>query len=365
MRHALKILLSSALLLSACSLDALTVDGGELSQRATPVEFNQSDAIPAASSTAEVVERVLPSVVNVRVRNIQFDVLGDPTDSRGQGSGVVIDRSGIILTNNHVIEGAAEVNVFFTDDRDPLEGRVLGTVPERDLAVIKVDADDLPAIELGRSENLRLGEDVIAIGFPLGLGGATVTKGIISAVERNIDVGGTQGLQGLLQTDAAINPGNSGGALVDASGRLVGINTAAAQAGTAENIGFAIPIDAALPVIEEILREPPESRGWLGVQVGDLDGPVAAQLGLDSGQEGALVAGVFPDSPAESAGLEQGDVIVDIGGETIASAEDLTTTLAELDPGQTVQITLVSEDGERTVDVELDQRPGQFELPDD
>jgi len=198
---------------------------------------------------AVVVERVLPGVVNVRV-----EALG----RSGAGSGVVIDREGTILTNNHVVAGASEVTVVFNDGRhdEPLRGEVVGTAPERDLAVIRVDADDLTPVELGRSGDLSLGDPVLALGFPLGLG-PTVTQGIVSGLERTIEPSGGPRLEGLLQTDAAINPGNSGGALVDAAGRLIGINTAAA--GFAENIGFAIAIDQAQPVVEEILNQPPRN----------------------------------------------------------------------------------------------------------
>jgi S1-C subfamily serine protease len=235
----------------------------------TDVDLQQLDVESPHSSVADMIEEVLPTVVNVRVTSVGFDPLGEPEEQKGQGSGVVIDEAGIILTNNHVVAGSSDVSVVFNDDHGTMEGTVIGTAPEKDLAVIEVDADDLTAIDLGRSSSLRLGDEVVAIGFPLGLGGPTVTKGIISALERNITVSGDfeERLEGLLQTDAAINPGNSGGALVDLAGNLVGINTAAAQAGAAENIGFAIPMDGALPIVEEILSEPPEERAWLGVQI--------------------------------------------------------------------------------------------------
>ena len=215
--------------------------------RAVDVDLEQLDVESPHSSVADMVEEVLPTVVNVRVTAFEFDPLGEPEEQRGQGSGVVIDEAGIILTNNHVVAGSTEVNVVFNDDHGTLEGTVIGTAPEKDLAVIQVDADDLDAIDIGRSSTLRLGDEVVAIGFPLGLG-VNVTKGIISALDRNVRVSGLieqDQLEGLLQTDAAINPGNSGGALVDLAGNLVGINTAAASAGSAENIGFAIAMDGA------------------------------------------------------------------------------------------------------------------------
>jgi S1-C subfamily serine protease len=206
---------------------------------------------------------------------------------------------------------------------------------------------------------------VIALGFPLGLGGPTVTKGIVSGVNRTISVrrdnGTTEHLVGLLQTDAAINPGNSGGALVNAGGQLVGINTAAANAGSAENVGFAISIDHALPVVRQILAEPPQKRAWLGVSVRDVDPNIALQLGLDPQATGALVAGVIPGSPAASTGIETGDVIVAIAGHPIASANDLTNALTDLAPGQHVTVKLVSSHGTRSIDVTLSNRPATFQ----
>ena len=240
-------------MLSACTLtvsrsdrdfdqDAPTGDNVTLEQNNKPI---------AGSGVAEVVEKALPSVVNVKVVGLGESFGGDETHA--QGSGVIIDEAGYIVTNNHVIEGAAEVEVVFTDeslDDRKTKGIVVGTDTNKDLAVIKVTVDGLNPIALGSEDNLRLGDEVIALGFPLGLGGATVTKGIVSATERDITVGGgalgQEKLEGVLQTDAAINPGNSGGALIDIAGRLIGINTAAAAAGSAENVGFAISIDTAL-----------------------------------------------------------------------------------------------------------------------
>jgi S1-C subfamily serine protease len=331
------------------------------------LDLDQDDAEIGENTVTEVVKETLPSVVNVRVKNFGSNPFtGEFEEGRGQGSGVIIGKEGIILTNNHVIEGAVEVNVVFNDGRDPLEGQVIGAIPENDLALIRVEADDLNAIEVGRSDSLDLGESVVAIGFPLGLGGPTVTQGIISGLERTISVddqGQSKSLEGLLQTDAAINPGNSGGALVDMAGRLVGINTAGVQASSAENIGFAIAIDEAVPVVEEILEDPPEKQAWMGVSLGSIESSsAAAQFDLDPDLRGALVMGLIPSSPAEEAGLEEGDVIVEIDGEAIGSADDITSVLRDRDPGETVTIEYVGLDGEReSVDLELGSRPAVFE----
>ena len=326
---------------------------------AAPVNLDQSDSAPLHSSVADVVDEVVPAVVNVRVTALTTDVFGQPITGRGDGSGVVIDAAqGVIVTNYHVVRDALEVRVVLNDGRR-LDGAVVGTSPEHDLAVVKVDAVNLTELELGRSSSLRLGDDVIAVGFPLGLGSVTVTKGIVSAKERTIEPEGGVKLRGLLQTDAAINPGNSGGALVNMRGQLVGINTAAAGAAQAENIGFAIPIDQAVPVIEEILSKPSQQRAWLGVQVQTLEPATAAQLGLDPDTTGAVVAELLP-GPAEGAGVEVGDVIVRVGEARIDASEDLTAALADLQPGDRVELEVLRGGETHTIEVELAQRPPQF-----
>jgi S1-C subfamily serine protease len=304
----------------------------------------------AAGSLADAVERVLPSVVNVRTTSFG--------GGKGDGSGVVLDRRGIILTNNHVVEGTTSVNVVFNDERHrrPLAGTVIGTAPERDLAVIRVAASDLVPLRLGRSSELRLGDAVFAVGFPLNLGGPTVTSGIVSGLDRTID-GENGKLTGLLQTDAAINPGNSGGPLVDRLGRLVGISTAGVRQGGAENIGFAIAIDGALPVITRIRRVPPAARAWLGIAYGSVETDAAAvQLGLDSSVRGAAVTVVYPGGPGERAELAVGDVIVGAGGKGVGSAAALTEILATLDPGDDIELELIDTAGPRLVRLTLVRR---------
>lgn len=370
-RTRLALLCALCVLLSACSAfegrAKIGDENDDAVARAVDVDLEQIDVESPHSSVADMIEDVLPTVVNVRVTAFEFDPLGEPEEQRGQGSGVVIDEAGIILTNNHVVAGSTEVNVVFNDDHGTLEGTVIGTAPEKDLAVIQVEADDLDAIDIGRSSSLRLGDEVVAIGFPLGLG-VNVTKGIISAIDRNVRVSGLieqEQLEGLLQTDAAINPGNSGGALVDLAGNLVGINTAAASAGSAENIGFAIAMDGALPIVEEILSEPADERAWLGVQIASVSNEgEASQLGLDPGVRGALITGIYPDSPAEDGGLQQGDVITAIDDAEIDSAEDLTGTLTDLDPGSTVTVTVIRDNETVEERVELGRRPGGIPAPE-
>jgi S1-C subfamily serine protease len=301
-----------------------------------------------------MVERVLPSVVNVRTTSFG--------GGSGEGSGVVLDRSGIIVTNNHVVEGTTRVNVAFNEAGRPrtLRGEVIGVAPERDLAVIRVDASDLVPIRIGKSSTLRLGDGVVAIGFPLGLGGPTVTQGIVSGLDRTVEPDGAPRLRGLLQTDAAINPGNSGGPLVDLSGRLVGINTAVARLMDAENIGFAISIEEALPVIARI-RRPAAARAWFGVAVGSVESDAAAvRLGLDPSVRGVVVSAVYDGQPAAKAGIVVGDVIVGVDGVPVPSAAAFAERLDGLDPGDRVELELVDSAGPRLVTVTLVKRPARL-----
>ena len=374
-RRTLPILCALLMILAACDVSGTlrsgNANGNEEDSGGSETEFpdldlTQNESDPPPSTVTEVVEEALPSVVNVRVKNIGENAFtGELEEGQGQGSGVVIDPDGIIITNNHVIAGAVELNVVFNDGRDPLEGQVIGAIPENDVAVVKVDADDLDAIDLAKSDNLELGESVVAIGFPLGLGGPTVTQGIISGLERTIRVNepdGPSSLEGLLQTDAAINPGNSGGALVDMAGRLVGINTAAITAASAENIGFAIAIDEAIPIVEEILEDPPEERAWLGVSLGTVDSAsLATEVGLDPDARGAVVLGLIPNSPAEDSGLEEGDLIVSIDGEEVGSADDVTNILRDLDPDEEVEIGYERDGEPETLELRLGSRPAVFE----
>ncbi len=351
----------AALLIAAAALCLTAVGCDDDSKEAVTTVVTETQTTPAtpaapatrSGSAADIVARVLPSVVNVKT--VGFD------GSEGEASGVVIDRRGVIVTNNHVVQGARRLTVSFNDGRhtQPLQGEVIGTAAERDLAIIRVRRNDLVPVPLGRSSRLRLGDGVLAIGFPLGLGGGpTVTQGIVSGLDRTIRPEGGAALEGLLQTDAAINPGNSGGALVDTSGRLVGINTAAARAGSAENVGFAIAIDEARPVIDEIRTKPADQRAWIGVTFDSIDTPAAAvQLGLSPDARGAAVIALFAGSPAAKAGLREGDVVVSIDGRVVRSTEEISKALRELDPGDSVVLEVVDRAGPRRVTVTVGTRP--------
>ena len=349
-------LAAAAAVLAGCS------GGDDKEEAAPPPATTARQTVTAAppavtpdrsGSLAEAVARVLPSVVSVRTTSFG--------GGEGEASGVILRRDGLILTNNHVVEGTTGVTVAFNDDvhTKPLGATVIGTAPERDLAVIRVEASDLVPVALASSSALRLGDAVIAIGFPLGLGGPTVTSGIVSGLDRTIE-GPNGDLTGLLQTDAAINPGNSGGPLVDRSGRLVGINTAGIRQSDTEGIGFAIAIDEALPVIAQISDAPPTSEGWLGISFSSVDSESAAvQLGLDSSTRGAAVTEVFPGGPGAKADLAVGDVIVAADDVPIRNAAALTKLIAGRKVGDELDLELIDSRGPRLATVEVARRtPG-------
>jgi S1-C subfamily serine protease len=346
-----------ALLLAGCSGRGDDEAGTTtVSETVTVRATEPTEAAPApdrAGSLSEAVTRVLPSVVNIRTSSFG--------GGKGEASGVVLRRDGLVLTNNHVVEGSTGVSVVFNDNlhTKPLPATVIGTAPERDLAVIRVQAKDLVPVELARSSALRLGDVVIAIGFPAGLGGPTVTSGIVSGLDRTIESPNGD-LTGLLQTDAAINPGNSGGPLVDRSGRLVGINTAGIRDADTENIGFAIAIDGALPVIAQISDAPATTEAWLGIAYSSVDSESAAvQLGLDSSTRGAAVTEVYPGGPGAKAELAVGDVIIAADDVPIRNAAALTKLLAGRKVGDEVDLELIDSRGPRLVGVKLARRtPG-------
>jgi S1-C subfamily serine protease len=346
-------LLLAALLVAGCSSDDdSTGSATTVTVQRTATESGEAPSASTVGSIADAVADVLPSVVYVRTT-----VVGG---GAGEGSGVVVDRAGIIVTNNHVVEGANEIEITFNDGRHrrPLAGTVIGTAAERDLAVVRVAARDLVPIRIARSSSLRLGDDVIAVGYPLGLGGPTVTSGIVSGLNRTVEPGDGPRLEGLLQTDAAINPGNSGGALVDRAGRLVGINTAAGRGDAAENIGFAIEIDAALPIIEEIRSEPEATRAWLGISIASVESDAAAvALGLDPSTRGVRLTEVFQGGPAARAELVPGDVIVALDGAPIRSAQTLSEAVAKLDPGDRIELEVIDTAGPRLVELTVTRRP--------
>jgi len=277
----------------------------------------------------------------------------DNQPQAGLGSGVIVSPSGYILTNNHVVEGADDIEVILVDSRRT-KAKVIGTDPDSDLAILKIELDKLPVIVLGNSDALEVGDHVLAIGNPFGVG-QTVTGGIVSALGRNQL--GINTFENFIQTDAAINPGNSGGALVDVNGHLMGINTAIySRSGGSMGIGFAIPVSTARTVLESIVRDGQVSRGWIGVEPNDLSPELAETFGVKA-SSGVIITGVLQNGPAAQAGIRPGDVITAVAGKTTASVSDLLSQVAALKPGAPAHFTLMRRDEKVDIDVTPGLRP--------
>jgi serine protease Do len=286
---------------------------------------------------ARVARTITPAVVSV-------------AQAGGSGSGVIVRREGLVLTNAHVVGRATTVRIGLADGRT-LQGTVLGRDPTVDIAVVRVDGGGtLPVAPTGDSDELQAGQSAIAIGNPLGLA-RTVTSGVVSAVNRQLP---GSGLEGLIQTDAAINPGNSGGPLLDASGRVIGINTAVLAGGGLQGLGFAVPINLANSILEQVLRTGTVTRTYVGIEYRDLEPETSQQFGLPV-RRGIVLFGVVRGSPAAQAGLRPGDVIVRVEDTPIESGGDLRRVLRERRPGQTVSMPVVNADSgqQRTVRVRL------------
>jgi serine protease Do len=274
----------------------------------------------------------------------------------GLGSGVVISSDGYILTNNHVVDGATDVRVTLPDRRE-FKAKVIGTDPKTDIAVLKIEANNLPVITVGNSAKMQVGDAVLAIGNPYGVG-QTVTMGIVSATGR---AGlGIEDYEDFIQTDASINPGNSGGALVNDRGELVGINTAILAPGSGGNqgIGFAVPVNLARNVMDQIVSHGQVERGYLGVTIQEVTPAIAKAIGLNA-PEGALVSDVSPNSPAQRAGLQSGDVIVSMNGTNVVESNQLRMNVSMMNPGQTVHLKVFRDGQTRDVTVQVGELPGK------
>ncbi len=278
---------------------------------------------------------------------------GDNESQSGMGSGVIVSTGGYVLTNNHVVENADAIEVSLNDGRHA-KATVVGTDPDSDLAVLKINLDQLPTLVLGDSNSLQVGDQVLAIGNPFGVG-QTVTSGIVSALGRNQL--GINTFENFIQTDAAINPGNSGGALVDSSGNLVGINTAIySRSGGSMGIGFAIPVSTARQVLESIVAEGQVRRGWIGVEPRDVTPEIAQTFGLKT-HAGVVITGVLHNGPAAKAGLEPGDVIVAIGGNAVHDSNELLTLVAALKPGSVAGFSIDRKGRTLEMNITPGQRP--------
>ena len=332
------------------------------------------------ASFSDVVKRVAPGVVKittqtkakrVAVAGPQFPGFDDPTfrqffggrvpelrqaPQSGLGSGVIISADGYIVTNNHVIDGADEVTVALTDGRE-LTAKVVGRDPLTDIAVVKVDAQDLPAVTLADSSKIEVGDRVLAIGNPFGIG-ETVTSGIVSAIGRRVGIlADVQGYENFIQTDAAINPGNSGGALVDLDGRLIGINTAIlSRSGGFQGVGLAVPTEMVSQVASQLVEGGKVVRGYLGINVQNITPALAESLALKQ-RDGALVAEVLPDSPAAKAGLKSGDVITSVNGRKVTDSAKVSMTVSTLKPGTKVSLEVVRDGKSEKITATAGERP--------
>ena len=336
---------------------------------------------PAQASYADAAQKASPAVVNVfsskdgslppdpRAKDPLFRYFfGNKNNNKQQeqpaanlGSGVIVSSEGYILTNQHVVDGADQIEIALADGRTTT-AKVIGVDPETDLAVLKVNLTNLPTITLGRMDQTRVGDVVLAIGNPFGVG-QTVTMGIVSALGRNHL--GINTFENFIQTDAAINPGNSGGALVDVNGNLLGINTAIySRSGGSLGIGFAIPVSTARSVLESIITTGSVTRGWIGVEPQDVTPEIAESFGLEQ-KSGAIVAGVLKNGPADRAGIKPGDILVSVDGQDITDTTRLLNLIAQIKPGSNAKIHLVRKNRELDLEVMIGKRPPPPKQPTD
>ncbi|MDE2584071.1 MAG: Do family serine endopeptidase [Betaproteobacteria bacterium] len=339
-------------------------------------------ALQASTGYREAVRHSLPSVVYIftskEVKTPRHPLFDDPVfrhffgdrfqdgegdeaqRTSGLGSGVIVSPDGYILTNYHVVEAADEIEVALSDSRQ-LKAKVIGADPESDLAVLQVKADKLPAITLGQMESVRVGDVVLAIGNPFGVG-QTVTMGIVSALGRSHL--GINTFENFIQTDAAINPGNSGGALVDAQGNLIGINTAIySRSGGSLGIGFAIPVSTVRSIMEQIIQTGTVTRGWVGVEAQEITPDLAESFGL-ADAEGAIIAGVLRGSPADGAGIKPGDILLAVGGQAVKDPQVMLDLIANLKPGSSVPFKLRRQQKLLELPVKIGKRPPMRREPE-
>ena len=310
-------------------------------------------AAPAVVSIATTQVRTSHPLANDPWFRFFYGDREDDSPQMGLGSGVIVSPEGYILTNNHVVEGAQEIEVTLSDSRRTT-AKVIGTDPDTDLAVLRITLDRLPVIAMGNSDTVQVGDKVLAIGNPFGVG-QTVTGGIISALGRNQL--GINTFENFIQTDAAINPGNSGGALVDVNGSLLGINTAIySRSGGNMGIGFAIPVNTARQVLDGLVRNGQVTRGWIGVEPVELNSDLAETFGIQQ-TEGVIITGVLQNGPAFKAGLKPGDVLLAVGEKDVRNVSELLTLIAAQTPGTAVKMRIKRRNADMTLEVTPAQRP--------
>jgi Do/DeqQ family serine protease len=378
------------------TLIAASIGGGLIAALAVATHTNSPVSVVARADTntqrvsqlsnsfADIIEKASPAVVSIRMTRIikASDQQGNnpfmsdpffrqffggpnarPRDQReqGLGSGIIVSPTGYILTNNHVVEKASSLKIELSDGRD-FTGKVVGTDPQTDLAVVKINASELPSLPFANSEGARVGDLCFAIGNPFGQD-HTVTMGIVSAKNRHLEAGAY--LQNFIQTDAAINPGNSGGALINARGELIGVNTMILTGGNSfggeggnVGIGFAVPSNMAKQVMDQIMKGGKVSRGYIGVTLGNITPDLAPQFGLKPDAHGALINEVTPGGPGDHAGLKMGDVVTAIDGKPVKGMDDLTMEVVSRSPGSTVTLDVMRNGQPTKVSVTLGSRPG-------
>jgi len=341
----------------------------QVSSTTRAATLTEAPATPSPGSYRSAAGRAMPAVVNILTSKAvrrRHPLSRDPffrkffgdrdegdDEQNSLGSGVIVSPEGYILTNNHVVEAADEIEVVLADGRKG-KAKVVGTDPETDLAVIKIELDKLPVIILGQVEQAKVGDVVLAIGNPFGVG-QTVTMGIISALGRNnLHI---NHFENFIQTDAAINFGNSGGALIDANGNLLGINSAIySQTGGSVGIGFAIPVSTAKTVMESIIKEGHVTRGWIGVESQEITPEMAESFGLKR-DSGAIIAGVVRNGPADKAGMRPGDILLSVNGQPVKDTNEMLNLIAQLEPGGRSTMRILRKTRESDLDVMVGQRP--------
>ncbi len=346
--------------------------GVEVQSTTVPVrETEGGTQLPNSYRNAS--QRAMPAVVNIFttkaakqphpfVNDPMFRrFFGDGLDERqlSLGSGVIVSSEGYILTNNHVIESADEIEIALADGRK-VKGKLVGTDPETDLAVLKVALNNLPSITLAKLDNTKVGDVVLAIGNPFGVG-QTVTMGIVSALGRNHL--GINTFENFIQTDAAINPGNSGGALIDTEGHLLGINTAIySRSGGSLGIGFAIPVTTVKTVMESIIKNGQVVRGWIGVEPQDITPELAESFGLQKAS-GTIIAGVLRGGPADKAGIKPGDILLSVGDKPVSDTVSMLNLVAQLTPGEKIALTVMRKANKTELSVVVGKRPRMKQQP--
>ncbi len=358
-KHNKTAMLAAALAVSAISFSGCSASTGEDNSHsavASPAAQADTAGLSSARNTPVVraAKAVGPTVVGITNKAVARDWFNNRIETEGVGSGVIFRKDGYVVTNNHVVEGAKEIIVSLADGRS-LKGKLVGTDEVTDLAVVKVDADDLPVATFGDSDKIVVGEPAIAIGNPMGLEfQGSVTAGVISALNRTLDISDRR--VKLLQTDAAISPGNSGGALVNADGEVIGINSAKVAASGVEGMGFSIPSNTVQAIINEIIEKGYVARPYLGVTVFDPQtaGRYGYQLNID---KGVYVFRLSMGGPADKAGMQRGDIILKLGDTDVNSVSELRTQVANYNVGDTVKVTFDRNGSTRTADLVLEEMP--------